>query len=261
MGQDTWNPEQYERFQEQRSLPFFDLLSLVRPRARMRVLDLGCGTGELTAHLHRHLKAQETLGIDSSESMLLKSKAHAGEGLRFGKAEILHFAKERGEEGPWDLIFSNAALHWVPEQEELLALLTRALAPEGQLAVQVPANHDHPGHTLAAQLAGESPFKEALQGYQRCSPVLPPEEYARILDRLAYPEQHVRLVAYAHRLGSREEVVEWMKGTLLTDYERRLTPELFSLFLGRYRTRLLSVLADTRPHFFPFKRILLWAGR
>jgi trans-aconitate 2-methyltransferase len=193
--------------------------------------------------------------------MLAKSKAHAAEGLRFEKDEILHFARKRGGEGPWDLILSNAALHWVPEHEELLALLTRGLAPDGQLAVQVPANHDHPGHTLAAELAGQSPFRDALQGYRRHSPVLLPEHYALILDRLAYREQHVRLVVYGHRLASREEVVEWMKGTLLTDYERRLTPELFALFLDRYRSQLLPALADTRPYFFAFKRILFWAGR
>ncbi len=261
MGQDVWNPAQYDRFREQRSQPFFDLLDLVRPRPGMRVLDLGCGTGELTAHLHRHLRAGDTLGIDSSEAMLAESRTHEGEGLRFQKDEILHFAKERGGEGPWDLVFSNAALHWVPGHEELLALLTSRLAPEGQLAVQVPANHDHPGHTLAAQVAGESPFREALQGYRGRSPVLLPEEYALALDRLAYREQHVRLVVYGHRLESRDEVVEWMKGTLLTDYQRRLSADLFSLLLERYRKELLPALADTRPHFFPFKRILFWARK
>lgn len=260
MAQDVWDPNQYDRFHDERSRPFFDVLNLVRPRAGMRVVDLGCGTGELTRNLHRHLQARETLGLDSSEAMLARSQAYASEGLRFEKRDILDFAT-KGESGPWDLVFSNAALHWVPLHEYLLRRLTLLLAAGGQIAVQVPANHDHASQVVAAEVAEEAPFREALLGYVRRSPVLPPDEYAVILDKLGYREQHVRLEVYGHRLASRDEVVEWMKGTLLTDYQRRLSPELFALFLERYRDRLMPRLADTRPHFFPYKRILFWAKR
>jgi trans-aconitate 2-methyltransferase len=261
MTQDVWDPNQYDRFRDERSQPFFDLLDLVRPKADMRVVDLGCGTGELTRDLHRRLRARETLGLDNSEAMLARGRALAGEGLRFEKRDILDFATQ-GKGGPWDLIFSNAALHWLPRHDELLrGLSLLLLTPGGQIAVQVPANHDHPSQVVTAEVAEEAPFREALQGYVRRSPVLPPEEYAVILEKLGYREQHVRLVVYTHRLASRDEVAEWTKGTLLTDYERRLSPELFALFFERYRARLRPRLPDTRPHFFPFKRILFWARR
>ena len=77
-----WNPEQYGRFRDERARPFFDLLDLVQPRPGMRVVDLGCGTGELTRELHRRLAARETIGIDNSPAMLAKSAAFAGDGLR-----------------------------------------------------------------------------------------------------------------------------------------------------------------------------------
>ena len=259
MTQDVWNPSQYERFRDERSQPFFDVLGFVRPRPGMRVVDLGCGTGELTRALHHRLAAGETLGIDSSEAMLEKSRGYAGEGLRFERWDILSFIDD--PRGPWDVIFSNAALHWVPLHEHVLRRLTLGLAPGGQLAVQVPANHDHPSQVTAGEVAGEEPFRTALGSYLRRSPVLPPEEYAVVLDKLGYREQHVRLEVYGHRLPSREEVVEWMKGTLLTDYERRLPEGLFPSFVERYRERLLPRLSDTHPHFFPYKRILLWAKR
>src|SRR5262249_44359096 len=161
----------------------------------------------------------------------------------------------------WDLVFSNAALHWVPEHERVLEGLSQALAPGGQIAIQVPANHDHPSQVAAAEVAQEATFRGPLAGHVRYTPGLLPEEDPGPLDRLGYREQHVRLAVYGHRLPSRDDVVEWTKGTLLTDYESRLPPDLFAAFLARYREVLLLRLADTRPHFFPFKRILIWATR
>ncbi len=61
-----WNPEQYERFKTERAQPFHDLLALVEPRPGMRVVDLGCGTGELTRLMHEQLEAAETLGVVQS---------------------------------------------------------------------------------------------------------------------------------------------------------------------------------------------------
>ena len=131
----------------------------------------------------------------------------------------------------------------------------------GQIAVQVPANHEHPTYRVAAEIAQESPFREALKGYVREAGVLEPEAYAELLNALIYREQHVRLQIYNHKLRSREEVIEWVKGALLTAYERRLSRELYREFVERYRTRLLDHLEDKRPYFFLFKRILFWAQR
>jgi trans-aconitate 2-methyltransferase len=257
MSTSVWNPDQYARFRDERSQPFFDLMALVQATPAMRVVDLGCGTGELTRHLHRHLGAAETIGLDSSPSMLARSAPFAGEGLRFEPGDIAAFAPEQ----PYDLVFSNAALHWVPEHPALLARLTAAVAAGGQLAFQVPTNDDQPSHRTAAEVAGEEPFRTALGGYVRPHTVLPPEEYARHLHRLGYREQHVRIQVYGHYLGARDEVVEWVKGSMLTDYQRRLPADLFDAFLARYRQLLLPRLEDTRPYFYPFKRLLAWARR
>lgn len=252
---DKWNPEQYERFRDERSQPFFDLMALVEARPAMRVVDLGCGTGELTRLLHQTLKADATLGLDASAAMLARSQAFAGDGLRFEQRDIDEFTAA----GEFDLIFSNAALHWLQNHDALLARLTRALKPGGQLAVQMPANNDHPTHTIAAELAQQSPFREAMQGYARDWPVLKPEAYAALLYRLGFGRQSVRLQVYGHVLDSREGVIEWVKGTLLTDYEKRMPAELFAEFMRQFRERLFERLEDTRPYFYPFKRILLHA--
>lgn len=252
-----WNPEQYARFRDERAKPFFDLLALVQPRQGMRVVDLGCGPGELTRELHVALKARETLGIDNSPAMLAKADDYAGDGLHFAAGDIATFSGD----GAYELVFSNAALHWVPEHPALLRRLTAALAADGQLAVQVPANDDHPSHATAVAVAAEPPFREALGGHARRSPVLPPEAYATLLHDLGYRQQVVRLQVYAHELASREAVIEWVRGSVLTDYERRMPAALWPHFLERYRELLLPQLTDTRPYFYPFKRVLFWGAR
>lgn len=252
-----WNPEQYGRFRGERAQPFFDLMALVQPRPGMRVVDLGCGTGELTRELHTHLAARETLGLDNSPAMLAKSNAYAGDGLTFAAGDIAEFSADAA----YDLVFSNAALHWVPDHPALLRRLTAALNENGQLAAQVPANDDHPSHATAVTVAGEEPFRSALGGHARQSPVLAPEAYAALLHALGYRQQHVRLQVYGHTLESREAVIEWVRGSVLTDYEKRMPAALWPRFLARYRELLLPQLADTRPYFYPFKRMLFWAAR
>jgi trans-aconitate 2-methyltransferase len=254
----AWNPDQYARFHDERSQPFLDLMGLVRPRPDMRVVDLGCGPGEMTRVLHQHLQARETVGLDSSDPMLAKTGAYAGDGLRFEKRDIRSFPAE-GEQ--YDLVFSNAALQWVLNHETLIPQLASGVAAGGQFAVQMPFSHEQIAHHVAHEIAAESPFREELQGYIRPVPVMDIEWYANLLDRLGFAEQHVRMQVYPHHLESREGVIEWVKGSLLTDYERRLSAELYAEFLTRYRERLLPQLEDTHPFFYPFKRVLFWAQR
>ncbi len=254
---DTWDPERYARFAAERAQPFYDLLDLVAPIPGGRAVDLGCGPGELTAELHRRTGAAQTLGMDSSEAMLAEAAAYAGRGLRFDRGDIDGFVPAE----PYDLVFSNASLHWLPDHPELLGRLTRYVKPGGQLAFQVPDNWDHASHRAAEHVAAEQPFAGALGGSTHSRHVLSPEAYAVILDRLGYREQTVRLQVYGHRLDSREGIVAWVEGSLLSEYRRRLSPELYARFLERYRERLFATVPDQRPFFFTFRRILARARR
>jgi trans-aconitate 2-methyltransferase len=254
---DVWRPDQYERFREERAAPFRALLALVSRRPGLRVLDLGCGTGEHTATLHAELGARATLGIDLSAAMLAQARARARPGLGFARADLATFAPAR----PVDLVFSNAALHWLPDHPALLRRLAGFLAPGGELAVQVPANHGHVSHAVAGEVAGEEPFRTALSGYRRASPVLTPAGYEEALLAAGLVDVCAEERVFEHLLEGPAEVVEWVKGTTLLDYETRLPPALYERFLARYRERLLAVLPDEQPFLFPFQRVLFIAQR
>jgi trans-aconitate 2-methyltransferase len=249
---DAWLPDTYARFAGERSQPFYDLLDLVSPIPGGRAVDLGCGTGELTRALHERMGARETLGIDSSAAMLEKAAAHAGGGVRFENGDLASFAPDE----PYDLVFSNAAYHWVPDHPALLARLTRAVASGGQLAFQVPDNFDHPSHRAAAEAASQEPFRTALSGTAHPRHVLSPEAYASILDHLGYSEQTVRLQIYGVRLESRKGIIQWVEGSLLSEYRSRLPAALYAEFVKRYREILFRMVPDERPYFFTYRRIL-----
>ncbi len=253
---DTWNPAQYEKVRNEREQPFFDLLSLVQPSPSMRVVDLGCGTGKQTRVLHERLGAATTIGIDRSPKMLEAAPVDIP-GLTFREGTIEAFAGN----ADWDLVFSNAAFHWTEHHDELIPRLARALAPGGQLAFQVPAMHHEVTHAVAEELTGVEPFRSAFGGWTRPQPVLSPERYARLLFDSGFATQHVRLVVYPHVLGAAEDAVEWMKGTLVTEYQRHLPGDLRGPFVDAYRERLLARVEHTTPFFFPFNRILCWARK
>jgi trans-aconitate 2-methyltransferase len=261
MASDGWDPAQYDRFHDQRRQPFDDLMSLVQPVPGGRAVDLGCGTGELTVVLHQRVQAVETIGLDRSASMLAESDQFRGGGVSFARRDVAAFPDADGSDGDFDVIAANASLQWVGDHPALLPRLTSALRAHGQLAFQVPANFDHPSHTVARELAAEPPFTDAQAARSDPGPaaVLTPEEYAVALHQLGFAEQHVRLQVYGHLLESTASVVDWVKGTLLTPYRERLDPARYETFLVRYQERLLDALGDQRPYFYPFKRILCWA--
>jgi len=257
---DTWDPRQYDKFERQREQPFHDLLALVRPEPALRIVDLGCGTGKLTRVMHERLRPRETVGIDRSESMLESARtSSASPGLRFETGTIEAFADRQldADERP-GLIFSNAALHWVSDHEALVRKLTDRLAAAGQLAFQVPAQHEDATHVTAAALAATEPYVTALGSWRKPQPVLAVDHYARLLYQSGFRDPIVRLIVYPHVLESRDAVIDWVKGTTLTDYARHLPPALFDRFVEDYRARLLPQLDASRPFFFPYKRIFCW---
>jgi len=249
---DAWNPTQYDRFAAERRQPFEELLRLVQPVPGGRVVDLGCGTGELTADLHRHTGAASTLGIDTSAAMLAKAPDVDGVTFELGDLTTWWAAK------PFDVVFANAALQWVPDHEILLAHLAKQLAPGGQLAIQVPSNADHASHLVSAALAAELLGDDAPPDPVAVN-VRPPARYAELLHDLGFAEQHVRLQVFGHVLDDTAAVVEWTKGTSLTRFQSAMSAEAFDRFVDEYRRRLVAELGDHRPYFYAFKRIIFWA--
>ena len=249
-----WDPYRYNHFKKERSDPFEDLFRLVKVRPVMRVIDLGCGTGELTRELADRLPDSRVTGIDSSPEMLERAELLRRPGLDFVQGDLAQVS------GEWDLVFSNAAIQWVSDHERLIPRLFNLVAPGGQLVVQLPSNHNHPSHQLIRQIASEEPFCTALGGWQRRSPVLSIEQYADLLYRSGGEDLQVFEKIYPHILAGADAIADWTSGTALVPYFERLSPEMREQFMERYR-QALRQLWPAGPVLYAFRRTFFAAVR
>jgi trans-aconitate 2-methyltransferase len=249
-----WNPERYEQFKDARYAPFDDLTRLIAVRPHLNVIDLGCGTGELTRRLADMLPDSTTLGIDNSPEMLAKTAAFARPGVRFEQSTI------EAVEGQYDLVFSHAAIQWVEDHHTLIPHLAAMVRPGGQIAVQLPSNHQHYTHVAIRELASEEPFRTALHGWTRQSPVLSIGDYAELLFDHGMENITVFEKIYPVRLENADGMADWTSGTTLVPFLERLPETLHAEFMAAYRARLHECWPGS-PVFYAFQRTLFYATR
>jgi trans-aconitate 2-methyltransferase len=249
-----WNPETYSKFKSERAQPFEDLFRLLVIKDSLQVIDLGCGTGNLTKDLATRLPNSNILGIDSSPAMLVAAKELERPGLRFELGSI------EAMEGQWDLVFSHAAIQWLDNHTKLIPRLFSLVRLGGQLAVQLPDNHDSVAHRLIRETALEEPFAQSLRGRRRNIPNLTIEQYAELLYAHYQGDFTVFLKVYPVILENANALAEWNAGTALLPYIQHLPEDKHELFREKYRKKLAERF-PTSPVFYPFRRIVFAGTR
>jgi trans-aconitate 2-methyltransferase len=207
-----WDPGQYLRFADLRGRPFAELTARIGADEASYVVDLGCGTGELTATLADRWPDATVIGLDSSPDMIATAQQHAIPGrLTFDVADLHGWQPER----PVDVLTANAVLQWVPGHLDLLGHFADSLAPGGWLGFQVPDNFAEPSHTLLRELRLSPRWREQLgAGADRTAGVERPETYLRTLIEVGLTPD-VWQTTYQQVLPGEDAVLEWVKGTAL----------------------------------------------
>jgi trans-aconitate 2-methyltransferase len=253
----SWDPERYLIFGDQRTRPAIDLLARVPLAAATAIADLGCGPGNSTALLAQRWPEAEIIGVDSSPEMLARARA-SGVRARWVEADIAAWTPE----DPPDLIYSNAALHWVGEHASLLPRLIGQLRAGGVLAAQMPRNFAAPSHVLLRETAAEGPWADRLTGILDEQPVAAPEWYYDLLAPVAQALDTWE-TTYLHVLEGDDPVLSWTRSTALRPITQALDPEQASAFEAAYAARLRAAYprrADGRT-LFPFRRLFIVAQR
>jgi trans-aconitate 2-methyltransferase len=254
----TWDPAQYLRFVDHRSRPALELLARVPHGSPRRVVDLGCGAGNVTRRLAERWPEAEVVGLDRSAAMLERARAEPSR-IRWIEGDI---ATWRPDEAP-DVIYANASLQWVEPHDGLLVRLLGELAPGGVLAVQMPRSHGQASHELMrAVLADNDLGTPELRALMDRCPVASALHYHGLLAPHASPLD-VWETEYVHELQGDDPILDWVAGTGLRPLLEGLDDRQRSVFLTDYRERLRAAYpraANGRTP-FPFRRVFLVAQR
>lgn len=248
-----WNPESYARFGDLRLRPALDLLARIAALPAGEVIDLGCGSGAVGPALRaRFGTGRRIVGLDASPAMLEAARSSGAY-----DAVVAGDAARWVPSAPVALIFSNAALHWLPDHETLLVRLARQLVPGGVLAVQMPRQHGAPSHRFLRDFAAEM-FPDRFDPGTWSPPVASPVEYHRLLSPLGRVD--VWQTDYVQRLepvADGHPVRRFTESTAMRPYRDRLTSVEAAAYVARYDAALASaypVEADGSV-LFPFRRI------
>jgi len=254
----TWDPKQYLKFSDHRLRPALDLMAQIPLAGPGIVYDLGCGPGTITRLLAERWPGAAVTGIDSSADMLAKARREAPK-VAFQQADIAHWSPP----APADLIFSNAALHWLDDHASLLPRLAAQLAPGGVLAVQLPCNRDSPSHLLMDEAAANGPWRPQLAHVRAVyRSVETTDAYYRILAPVMR-QVDIWETTYLHVLEGDNPVVEWTKGTALRPYLDALEEPERAAFLAAYAARIAAAYPrqpDGRT-LLPIRRIFFIAQK
>jgi trans-aconitate 2-methyltransferase len=256
----TWDPGQYERYKAYRDRPALDLMGRIPGDLAPRVIwDLGCGTGEQAAVLAARHPEARVYGLDSSAEMLERARARPAR-VAWVLSDINDFAPP----APPDLIFTNAALHWLDGHARLFPQVVATLAPGGVFACQIPAAHNSAAHQAMREVAGREPWAGRLAGAHPPTPVAEPEAYYDWLAPLCGPDLDIWTTTYLQALSGDDAVVDWMLGTTLRPLLEALADDVErAAFLADYRAEV-AVSMPRRPDgmtLFPFPRLFMLARR
>jgi trans-aconitate 2-methyltransferase len=249
-----WNPDVYLTYADHRGRPFYDLMSRVGADAPRRVVDLGCGPGNLTVGLAQRWPGAAIEALDSSPEMVEAARAR---GVDAHVGDVQTWTPQPDT----DVVLTNAVLQWVPGHADLLVRWAGQLPSGAWIAMQVPGNFDAPSHEAVRRLARHERWAEPLRDFPfREGQVDGPLGYASLL-----ADAGCRVDAwettYVHELSGDDPVLQWITGTALTPVKSRLDEAQWQEF----RADLIPMLDAAYPKrpdgttFFPFRRIFVVA--
>jgi len=251
----TWDPAQYLTFGGHRIRPAIDLLSAVAIETPRTILDLGCGTGNMLDFFATRWPKARIVGLDSSNEMLTKAHQEHPD-HEWIKGDVCEWKPDE----PFDLVYSNAVLHWVPRHDILFPDLLTWVKPGGCLAIQMPRNFAAPSHTTVYKTIREGAWRDRLEPMIPDEPTKPPTFYYDLLTPLVR-SLDLWETEYQQILEGKNPVPEYVKGSWLKPFLDALEEPEKSNFEEAYKANVL-------PHYppqndgktlFPFRRLFIVA--
>ncbi len=251
--QSDWNPDQYLQFRNERTQPSIDLVRRINfPGSPEKIIDIGCGPGNSTQVLLQRWPDAICTGIDNSPAMIEKAKKDFP-GQEWILSDALHFESDH----PFDILFSNAAIQWIPNHKKLFDKLTDMLSKNGVIAIQIPKFQDMVLGQILQSVSGKKRWKKKTEG---CSELFTYHDFTYYYDLLADQTKQIDMweTDYMHVMPSHAAIIEWSRSTGLKPYLDRMADEKEK---KDFEEDLLTEIKKQYPKqknshvLFPFKRL------
>jgi trans-aconitate 2-methyltransferase len=257
MNKNDWNPEQYLKFDEERTRPSIDLVARIPIDNPSSIIDIGCGPGNSTQVLARRWPGCKIVGVDNSPAMIERAKKDYPRQewriLDAGKDEI---------EGTFEIVFSNATIQWIPNHADLLKKFHGLLTKKGIIAIQIPLFWDMPIGKTIANIATSERWSPLTGRVSDLFSIHDPSYYYDKLSELS-GSIDIWVSDYFHVLDSHVSIFEMIRSTGLRPYLERLRTEQEK---NEFEGAVLREIARDYPLqkngrvLFPFKRLFFVAG-
>jgi len=258
MTMPNWNPSHYLKYDDERTRAAVDLAIRVKLESPATIADLGCGPGNSTRVLRNRWPTSDVVGIDNSAEMIDAAR-QAWPDQSWQRADISEWSPKT----QYDLIYSNAALQWLPNHAALIPAVFASVAPGGALAFQIPSSKYATVRTIIHEVSHHAKWTGRMEGPRN---VLTMESPAFYYDALcgAARELDIWETEYAHVMESADAITDWIASTGLRPFLGALdTEDERGEFLRELNDRVRkSYEPRVDGHvLFPFRRTFVIAYR
>lgn len=248
-----WNAEIYDNFGKERMQPSIDLAACLKDKKFKRILDVGCGSGMSTAAVLSTWEDAEVTGVDLSEEMLQKARKILPQ-VQFIRRDC---SKSLADLGTFDLIFSNAFLQWIPNQEDFIGQTFSMLEEGGVLAVQIPLFDEMPASKCILEV--EKIWEERFAGIEEDKFITHTAAHYYDIFAEHTTKVHMWVTDYCHIMQNHEQILDFLRGAAFTPYQSRLNEKEMQAFSDEVLIRIEKAypIRKNGTVLFPFRRLFL----
>lgn len=235
-----WDADEYARNSSAQLAWAQELMGKLSLRGDERILDIGCGDGKITAELARLVPRGEVVGVDNSSEMIRRASS------AFPPASVANLSFQRMDAGalssdaPFDVAFSNAALHWLRDHAAMLRGVAACLKPGGRLLFQMGGRGNGAEiFSILNEIIAAEPWRPHFQGFEFPWGFYGPEEYAGWLAAAGLQGKRIELLPRDMKQKGRDGLTGWVRTTWMP-YTERVPEPLRETFLSEAVDRYLA---------------------
>ena len=217
----SWDAKDYSKNSQNQYQWAKELIPKLKLQGNEALLDIGCGDGKITAELAKALPSGKVVGIDSSPEMInlarrsFPNEQYPNIAFKVIDARNIPFQEE------FDIAFSNAALHWIPDQKAVLECVQRSLKPKGRILFQMAGKGNAQAVlSLFDKLLVSPQWRDYFEGFTFPYAFLNPQEYRQLLVQAGLKPVSVELFPRDMKFPNVEGMSGWVRTTWLPFTER-----------------------------------------